>query len=320
MKINTKQTAASFLFILAMSQFSMGQNRLPSGSTYKDIVIAKVKDKGEDFELRANLYLPVEKQDKPVPLLLFIHGNGGAYNFANGSRSYELTIDLANRGIAVATVDYRPKERLPDNIFDVKAYIRYFRANASKYYIDPKRIGIWGTSRGGNLASIIAATGDSPEHEGNIGGNLEQSSTIQCAVIYYPFVNFFAQTDDRGPGTMAMFSGAKAEDYQAIKKAHLTNDTSSPLWKYVELARMCNAINYVDPKDPPVFIGHGAADNVTLVQNSYDLYNAYVKAGVPAWLQVYSLGPHGIVSPQIEKATQDWILEMLLHEDTKGLF
>jgi acetyl esterase/lipase len=317
MKTNLKFPAFSLVCILAMSQLLFGQNRLPSGSTYKDVVIAKVKDKGEDFELRANIYLPAVKQEKPVPLLLFIHGNGGAYNFANGSHSYELTIDLSNRGIAVATVDYRPKERLPENIFDVKAYIRFFRANAAKYNIDPKRIGIWGTSRGGNLASIIAATGDSPEHEGNIGGNLEQSSTVQYAVIYYPFVDFFSQPEDRGAGTMAMFSGAKPEDYQAIKKAHLTNDTLSPLWKYVELARMCNAINYVDPKDPPVFIGHGAIDNATLVQNSYDLFNAYVKAGVPAWLQVYSLGPHGIVSPQVEKATQDWILEMLLREDSR---
>jgi acetyl esterase/lipase len=317
MKTILKYMAASLLLILVMSQFSTGQSRLPSGPTYKDIIIARVKDKGEDFELRTNIYLPSVKPEKPVPLLLFIHGNGGAYNFANGSLSYELTIALANRGIAVATVDYRPKERLPENIFDVKAYIRYFRANAAKFNIDPKRIGIWGTSRGGNLASIIASTGDSPEHEGNIGGNPEQSSTVQCAVIFYPFVDFFAQPEDRGAGTMSMFAGARPEDYPAIKKAHLANDTSSPLWKYVELARMCNAINYVDPKDPPVFLGHGASDNVTLVQNSYDLFNAYVKAGVPAWLQVYSLGPHGIVSPQIEKAAQDWIVEMLLSEPAK---
>lgn len=301
---------AFFLVIVMIFPISFGQSRLPSGPTYKDVVIATVDDMGENFQLRTNIYLPQEPSEGPVPLLLYIHGNGGAYNFANGSTSYELTIELANRGIAVATVDYRPQTGLPDNIYDVKAYIRYFRAHAEEYNIDPEIIGIWGTSRGGNLATIIATTGDSPEHEGDVGVNLDQSSTIQYAVIFYPFISTLSQ--NQGRGTTAFMSGINREDSEAIMEAFKNNDTSSPYWQYVERIELCNAIRYVDENDPPVFLAHGALDRVCPPQNSYDLFDAYIRAGVPAWMQIYSLGPHGTVSPQIEKAAQEWILGMLL--------
>ena len=288
------------------------QNRLPSGSTFKDVVVATVQDDGQDFELRTNIYLPEEDIEEPTPLLIYIHGNGGAYNFASGSRAYELSIALSEKGIAVATVDYRPKAGLPENIYDVKAYIRFFRANAEKYNIDPERIGIWGTSRGGNLATIIATTGDSEEHEGTIGGNLDQSSTIQYAVIYYPFITSLSQ--DEGWGTTAFLSGIKPEDSQATKEAYEKNDTSSPYWEHVENVNLCNAINYVDENDPPVFIAHGAIDRVTLVENSYQLYNKYVEMGVPAWLNIYSKGGHGTVSTDFEKASADWLQNMLTNK------
>ena len=301
----------SILGVFACIHLS-AQNRLPSGSTFKDVVVATVQDDGEDFELRTNIYLPEENIENTTPLLIYIHGNGGAYNFASGSRAYELSIALSDRGIAVATVDYRPKAGLPDNIYDVKAYIRYFRANAEKYNIDPERIGIWGTSRGGNLATIIATTGDSKEHEGTIGGNLDQSSTIQYAVIYYPFITSLSQ--DEGWGTTAFLSGINPKDSQAIMEAYEKNDASSPYWKYVELVNLCNAVNHVDENDPPVFIAHGAIDRVTLVENSYQLYNKYVEMGVPAWLNIYSKGGHGTVSTDIEKASADWLHNMLTSE------
>lgn len=306
-------SATTLLFVFSMIALtSAGQQRLASGSTYKDVVIATVDDMGENFQLRSNIYLPEEPSESPLPLLLYIHGNGGAYNFANGSTSYERTIELSKRGIAVATVDYRPATGLPEDIYDVKAYIRYFRANAEKYNIDPDRIGIWGTSRGGNLATIIATTGDSPEHEGDVGGNLKQSSTIQYAVIFYPFISSISQN-----GTTAFMSGINREDSEAIREAYDNNDTSSPFWEDVERIEMCNAINYVDENDPPVFIAHGSIDRVCSPQNSLDFYNAYVSVGVPAWLQFYSLGPHGTVSPQIEKAAQDWMLGMMLGSDSE---
>ena len=121
----------------------LAADRLPSGPTHKEVLVATVQDAGKPFALRTNIYLPRGAAAAPTPLVLFIHGNGGAYNFSNGSRAYEFSIALAERGLAVATIDYRPDDALPGEIHDVKGYVRWFRAKAKDYNIDPDRIGVW---------------------------------------------------------------------------------------------------------------------------------------------------------------------------------
>src|SRR6202158_5011867 len=159
--------------VTAASVPAFAADRLPSGATYRDVLVATVQDAGKPYALRANVYLPKGAASAPAPLVLFLHGNGGTYNFANGSRSYEFSIALSDRGIAVATIDYRPDDALPGEIFDVKAYVRFFRAKAKEYNIDPQRIAVWGTSRGGHLGALLATSGDVKELEGDVGGNLD---------------------------------------------------------------------------------------------------------------------------------------------------
>ena len=80
-----------------------------------------------------------------------------------GGKSRIIDFALSNamnsgiRRIAVATIDYRPDDALPGEIFDVKAYVRFFRAKAKEYNIDPQRIAVWGTSRGGHLGALASA-------------------------------------------------------------------------------------------------------------------------------------------------------------------
>ncbi len=284
---------------------------LPSGPTYKEVLVATVDDEGEDFDLRTNIYLPEDASEAPFPLLLYIHGHGGAYNFSNGSRAYELAIALKNRGIAVASVDYRPKSALPEDIYDVKGYVRWFRANADKYGIDPERIGIWGTSRGGHLASVLATSGDVEKLEGNVGGNLDQSSRVQCAAIYYPFTTPFL---DPKAGTFSLFYDAKESDFPKIMEAYENQDTSSPAWKYVELAKLCNPINYVSEDDPPAFIAVGGSDNICPPVHDYKLFDEYMKKDVRSSLHIWQPGGHGQVGEDIEAATQDWLANKLLIE------
>ena len=137
-KLVAALSAAMILFPAA----SWSADRLPSGPTYKEVLVATVQDAGRPFQLRTNIYVPRGAASAPAPLVLFIHGNGGAYNFSNGSRAYEFSIALAERDIAVATIDYRPDDALPGEIHDVKAYVRFFRAKARDYNIDPNRIGV----------------------------------------------------------------------------------------------------------------------------------------------------------------------------------
>lgn len=303
------------IFVMVFSGAILAISPLPSGPAYKEILVATVDDEGEDFDLRTNIYIPEETRSGPFPLLIFIHGHGGAYNYSGGSRAYELSIALKNRGIAVATIDYRYKSGLPEDIYDVKAYVRWFRANAKVYNIDPKRIGIWGTSRGGHLASVLATTGDVAELEGDVAGNLEQSSRVQCAVIYYPFVDPFL---DPNADTFSLFYDAERYDFSAIMETYDNNDTGSPVWKHVELANLCNPINYVSKDDPSAFIAVGGHDVVTPQIHSIKLYEAYNEKGIDASLHIWVPGSHGQVGIDIENATQNWLINKLLVELAEG--
>src|SRR5436305_794266 len=123
------------------------------------------------------------------PTVLCIHGGG----FRAGARqSYlPLCIKLAQRGYVAATVSYRlaPKSQFPAPVHDVKAAVRFLRANASKFGIDPERIGVTGGSAGGHLALFLGLTPGVAELEG-YGPNLDQSSRVCCVVDYYGPTDF----------------------------------------------------------------------------------------------------------------------------------
>lgn len=320
------------LAVLAWTAFStacgsLAADRLPSGPNYKDVTIATVSDAGKPFALRTNIYLPKSGTAGPAPLVLFIHGNGGAYNFANGSRSYELSIALTERGIAVATIDYRPQDTLPGELHDVKAYVRWFRAKARDYNIDPNRIAVWGTSRGGHLAAMLATTGDVKELEGDVGGQLEQSSRIQAAVIYYPLVDFLnagadlmkrfperVRNENGGGLTLQLLGYSGPGGMASLRQSAERNDQTDPNWKYVALAQQHNPLQYVSKDDPPIVLAHSSIDPVVAVDQSLRLYERYLANGLDASLLLWSKGNHGSVGADIETTTADWIAKKLLVE------
>jgi acetyl esterase/lipase len=303
----------AMLFALALAIITPSVvTALPSGPTYKEVVVATVKDtNNNDFVLRTNIYLPTTLQTAPSPLVLFIHGHGGAYNFSAGSRAYELSIALKDRGIAVATIDYRNAATGLLDVYDAKAYVRFFRAHAKEYNIDPNRIAIWGTSRGGHLAAMLETTGGMPQFEGNVGGNLDQSSAIQAAVIYYPLIDVFYGANEKSVFP-EWFLGSQPSDNAAIVNAFLNHDTSSPMWKYIQFGQSLNPVNYVGPNDPPVLIAVSAIDPVVHMEPTWELFLKFVENKVDANAYIWSLGGHGQVGLDIEAATQEWMAKKLL--------
>ncbi|MGJ9383794.1 alpha/beta hydrolase fold domain-containing protein [Salipaludibacillus sp. CF4.18] len=323
-----KVSMAMIIGILATAVISstvFSNSSFLSEPTHEDVLITTVDEHGENFDLKANVYLPHASKSKsgnsksssnvnkePTPLVLFIHGHGGAYDDANGSRSYPISIELANQGIAVATIDYRYLTGLPENVYDTKAYVRYFRAHAEEYNIDPDRIAVWGTSRGGHLASMLATTGDMEEFEGDVGGNLDQSSSIQAAVIYYPFTDAFLSEDPTG--MLTTFYGIEESKVPEIMEAYEANDPSHPQWDHVERIQQLNPINHVSEDDPPALITIGGKDFVTPLIHSTELFNKYIEVGAEASLYAYAQGGHGTVGTDIEEATTKWLVQKLLVE------
>jgi acetyl esterase/lipase len=285
---------------------------------YPDIKIATIDDLGTAMDLKANLYLPSSAlmnadltRAEPMPLLLYIHGKGGAYDDPRDKVVQRVLGQMAWRGIAVARIDYRKSGRMPQMLFDTKAYIRYFRANAAKYNIDPNRIGIWGVSRGGNLAAMLAVTGDIKELEGDIGGNTNQSSMPQASVIESPLTDMFLSTDEKAASMFGDYLGTNESDSKAIVAAYRKQDTKSPHWKDVLRIQQVNPLNYVKKDSPPALIACGGLDPANVILNCSAMFDKYIQAGATASYYALSSGTHVRVGSAIESASADWLAQRL---------
>jgi acetyl esterase/lipase len=189
-------------------------------------------------ELHLDLCKPVKRSAKGYPGVLLIHGGG----WRSGYRQMEwpMAQHLAAKGYVTATVEYRlsTEALYPTGIHDLKASIRWMRANASKYNIDPKKIAVYGCSAGGELAAFLGTTGDMKKFEGSLG-DLRQSSRVQ-AVVDIDGVLDFTDRAESGKDTIPEKPSAGKAWFGASFK------------EKPELWREASPINYVNKKTAPM--------------------------------------------------------------------
>src|ERR1700761_2616020 len=274
-----------------------------------DIALARIDDLGTPFDLKAHLYRPAGASD--VPLVLYIHGKGGAYNDPRDQVFKRVLAGLLSPGIAVARMDYRRSGRLPQMLMDTQASLPFFRAHAREYPLDPHRFGIWGGSRGGNLAAMLAVTGDVKTLEGDVGGNTDQSSLLQASVVESPLTDMFLSTDEKAASMFGDYLGTNDADSRAIVAAYRGHDTASPWWRDVERIEQVNPLNYVNKNSPPALIICGGLDPANVVLNCTAFFDRYIKEAVPASYYALSTGTHVRVGSDIEAASVNWLVERL---------
>jgi acetyl esterase/lipase len=218
------------------------------------------------------------------PTVLLIHGGG----FRGGNReSYLATAHkLAERGYVAATASYRlaPRHQFPAAVEDVKAAVRFLRANAAKYGIDPERIGAMGGSAGGHLVLMLGLTAGVPEFEGS-GPNRQFSSRVQCVVDYYgptDFTQSYSKSVDAAD-VLPQWLGGDLDHNRAI------HQRSSPL-------------NWVTPNAAPILAIHGTQDTYVAYEQSLWLMERLIAAGVPAELESIPGAGHGFKGADAERA------------------
>lgn len=218
------------------------------------------------------------------PAVVLIHGGG----FRAGSRSsyMSLAIKLAQHGYVAATVDYRlsPQNRYPAAVEDVKAAVRFLRANAKKYGVDGEHVGALGGSAGAHLALMLGLTAGVKELEGG-GPNQEQSNAVQCVVDEYgptDFTQSYAKSVDAAE-VLPMWFGAD------LVHDRLVHIKASPL-------------NWVTPNAAPTLAIHGTADRYVAYEQSLWLIERMVAAGVPAELETITGSDHGFKGADAERA------------------
>ncbi len=245
---------------------------LPKNVTaHLDVVYASYGDRN----LLTDIFVPKEKPG-PHPTIVVVHGGGWLHGDKTKFRA--LALNLASQGFVVSAIEYRLGEeaQFPAGIHDCNASVRFLRANAKKYKIDPKRIGAVGGSAGGHLVGLMASGWKNKELQGE-GGHPDRPSRLAAAVV-------MAGPLEMTTGNVALRSRSQPDRSNSNKWLGKTIDESPKLYA------LADAHLQIDADTPPIFFIRGEFDNPTANQPSSDKLKSL---GVWTDTKIYDDGKHG---------------------------
>jgi acetyl esterase/lipase len=228
----------------------------------EDVVFAT----GGGRDLKCDVFHPPD-DEASRPSVLIIHG--GAWRSGDRTQLKGYGIQLARFGYLCVASEYRlsGEARWPAQIHDVKAALRWMRANQARLGIDPEKISVSGNSAGAHLSLMVGATPHVEAFEGD-GGNREFQSHCAGVVAIYP------PTRLRMGGVDNVVTELLGND-----ASRETQDAASP-------------ITYARNDFPPTLLVHGNADQVVPVTESLEMYRALSQAGAKVEMHIYEGAPH----------------------------
>ncbi len=239
----------------------------------KDVEFARTAD----VSLRLDLYLPRDAQ-RP-PLIVWVHGGAWAPRI-EGQRTAAGPGTRWLRG-GQRRLPAITGSSIPAQVHDIKAAVRYLRANAQRYGYDARRIAIAGASAGGHLAALVGTTNGHPKLEGTLGDHLDQPSDVGAIVDYYGPTNFMTILDQSTPHGL----GVRVPALQLLLRGQ---PESEP-----DLAKLASPVFHVDAQDPPLLLIHGDQDPQVPINQSHELSGRYQEHGLPLRFEVIHGGAHG---------------------------
>lgn len=222
--------------------------------------------------------------DQAVPTAVVVCPGGGYGHLAQDHEGKQIAVWLNQRGITAVVLLYRlaPKYGHPIPMLDVQRAIRWTRSQASELGIRPDRVGVWGFSAGGHLASTALTHFDDGDTKAT-----DPIDRLGCrpdfGILAYPVISFEDANVHKGSRQNLL---GKEPDPKLIE--YYSNDKQ------------------VTAKTPPTFLFHTTEDKAVLPINSVLFYSALIQAGVPAELHIYEKGRHGVGLAANLQATQTW--------------
>lgn len=262
-----------------------GEDSVRSGIVYSSV---------NGQELKLDLATP--DGDGPFPAIVFIHGGG--WHSGNRSTYSRHIVEAAERGYVAATISYRLMQFdeehrdtataapiFPAQVHDVKAAIRWLRAHADQYHVDPERIGVTGASAGGHLSLMLGLTDPTAALEGH-GGHEDHSSRVQAVVNYFGPTEFLSGYEASSvPWILRLFMGGEPGERRATYLA------ASP-------------VNYASSDDPPVLTLHGDQDELVPIDQARLLDQRLKAVGVDHTLVILEGQGHGFSGESQSRAAE----------------
>jgi acetyl esterase/lipase len=254
-----------------------------------------------------DIYVPAKPMVTPMPAVVFVHGGGWAQGDKYPGPRAE---SLAKRGFFAVSINYRLSgvAPFPAAIEDGKCAIRWLRAHAGEYNVDPNHIGVWGSSAGGHL-SLLAGTADASAGLEGHGGWAEASSRVQAICSWF------------GPSDFVTWYQDNARFGRTLSSAE-TKFLGGTMEQEPEAYKRASPVTWASADDPPLIMFHGDQDRTVPLKQSQLMFDAYRKAGLEATLVTVKNAGHGfgavpagaIVSPspnEIDQAVADFFAKHL---------
>ena len=255
-----------------------------------------------------DLYTPRRRSEKPLPVLVYIHGGGwmgGRHRDGMG----RLVHFVDNHRYAGVSVGYRLSDEAtwPAQVHDCKAAIRWIRGNAERFNLDPDRIVVWGTSAGGHLASMLGVSGEVEELEGELGSHRKESSRVSGVINFY------------GPAELAAMQGQTPRGGPIDHNSPNSPESKllgGPVQEMADAARQASPRSWVSADDAPMLLVHGDADQLVPCLQSVDFHQSLQDAGVDAALLRIAGGAHGgFRNPMINRTLLRFLRKHLEGQD-----
>jgi acetyl esterase/lipase len=227
---------------------------------------------GDSQAWRLDLAMPTELGEKPRPAIVFVHGGGWDSGDKRKTKFLKLALEYATKGYVSTTVEYRlvDEAKFPACINDVKCAVRWIRAHAEKYNVDPERIGAFGNSAGAHLVAMLGLCPPAAGLEGD-GPLQEYSSMVEAVVCSATPTDLLSIVNNR-------FNKRKSNVSNNQKRSRMNRFHGTKV-EQKEMRKKCSPITYVSANAPSFLIIHETSDESVSVKQSDTFYKALKEAG-----------------------------------------
>lgn len=291
-------------------EITEGQIDVISGIIYSQVISTR-----SNRALRMTVLVPRTRTPKPA----IVYFPGGGFTSADYEKFIEMRMALAKAGFVVAAAEYRTvPDKFPALVVDGKAAVRFLRAHAAQFHIDPTRIGVLGDSAGGYLSQMVGTTNG--EKEFDQGDYLDQSSDVQAAVTIYGISNLLNIGEGYSEHIQQVHASPAVTEALLVHGTAFADFAGASILSDTEKAMKASPLGHVKEHMPPFLIMHGNNDKLVSPVQSEQLYKALTEKGNQATYITVEGAGHGDLywfqQPVIEKVV-NWFQTVFQYHTEK---